>query len=288
MPNANDLSDDAVRKALMRAFLGDAIADAIAEIAEVADFEMSEAENAPFVQFIQWINPRPAFIATWRNDPTLERRHYLRFMSGLESARDAYRGALYHLERLREMENRLHEVLSKYDFSKSVPPEGVAAIGNTRRWAYEYQAFVLAYRRALDGMAWGLSTYFKVDQSSFKQFATTLSKQHPAPVAEALAAACARHLQYFDFVIGTERGRSVRDRIAHRESIQAGCINVGAFGFRIIGGGENLGIEDFNDRRRLADVLQGRLEALHSCLADLLLTFRESVTDYELRSGGRG
>ena len=270
----------------LRTFLGEDMAAAISKIAEVADFEMSDAANQPFVKFIEWINLRPAFIAAWRNDPVLERKHYLRFMSGLEAARDGYRAAVYHLERLRAMEDQLHAVLAQFDFAKSAPLGSVSAIGNTRRWSFEYQAFVLAYRRALDGLAWGLSTYFKAEQSSFKHFAKTLLKHHPTPVGCALAEACARHMEHFDFVIGTERGRSVRDRIAHRESIQAGCINVGAFGFRIVGGGEGLGISDFNDRRRLADVLENRLLALHACLADLLSTFREAVTAYEAGAVG--
>lgn len=267
----------------LRRFVGDDIGTAISEIAEVADFEMSDAANKPFVKFIEWVNLRPAFIAAWRSDPAQERKHYLRFMSGLEAARDGYRAAVYHLERLRVMEDQLYAVLSKFDFAKSVPSGSVAAIGNTRRWSFEYQAFVLAYRRALDGLAWGLSTYFKADQSSFKQFAKTLPKYHPASVARALAEACARHMGRFEFVIGTERGRSVRDRIAHRESVQAGCINVGAFGFRVVGGGEGLGIANFNDSRRLSNVLEDRLLALHTCFVDLLNTFRAAVTAYEAK-----
>ncbi len=272
--------------ATLSVFLCDEIATATSKIAEIADFEMSDAANEPFVKFIEWINSRPAFIAAWRSDPVLERKFYLRMMSGVEAARDGYRAAVYHLERLREMEDQLHTILAGFDFAKSVPPNGVAAIGNTRRWSFEYQAFVLDYRRALDGLAWGLSTYFKTDQSSFKQFAKTLPKLHPAVVARELAKACARHMEYFGFVIGTERGRSVRDRIAHRESVQAGCINVGALGFRIVGGGEDLGISDFNDQRRLANVLESRLLALHACFADQLTTFQEAVTAYEAETFG--
>lgn len=262
-------------------FLGDDVAKAISQIAEIADFEMSDAANEPFVKFTEWINSRPGFIDAWRSDPVLERKFYMRLMSGVEAARDGYRAAVYHLERLREMEDQLYAVLAEFDFSNSIPPNSVMAIGNTRRWSFEYQAFVIDYRRALDGLAWGLSTYFKVEQSSFKQFAKTLPKYRPAVVSVALASACARHMEHFAFVIGTERGRSVRDRIAHRESVQAGCINVGAFGFRIVGGGEDLGISDFNDRRRLADVLEARLLTLHVCLADQLKTLQDAVTAHE-------
>ncbi|WP_077145898.1 hypothetical protein [Sphingopyxis sp. KK2] len=265
----------------LRLLLGDDISTAIEEIASVADFEMSAAYNRPFVEFIAWVNTRPEFIALWRSDPATEQRRYVRFMTGLEASRDALRACVYHLGRIQEIEDALHLILARFDFSKSVHPNSVAGIGNTRRWAFEYQAFVLAYRRALDSLTWGISTYLKVDQSSFRQFAKALPKYHPAPVATALSAACARHIDQFSFVIGTERGTSTRDKIAHRESIQAGFINIGSFGHRMAGGGEDLRIADRGDERRLAEILQTRLNALHECIADILETFRLAVAAHE-------
>jgi hypothetical protein len=45
---------------------------AIAEIAAVADFELSNEAGRPFVEFVHWVNARPAFISRWRADPISE------------------------------------------------------------------------------------------------------------------------------------------------------------------------------------------------------------------------
>jgi len=274
-------SGRALRDAMLRRLLGDEIASAMVEVDAIAGFDLPDADNEMFADFIRWLNPRPDFIAHWRSDPVLERKHYGRFMQGLEACRGGYAASLYHLGRLEEIEDGLHEILSRFDFTRTFPPGSSAAFGNTRRWDFEYQAFVLAYRRSLDGLAWGLSTYFKAEQSSFRQFAKALPKYHPASVATPLAAACARHMENFAFVMGAERGLSVRDRIAHREAVQAGTINVGAYGHRIIGGGENLGLADFADRQRLSEALRNRLHALRDCIGDLLQAFREVVSAHE-------
>jgi len=275
------IEDVALRDKMLRLLLGGDVAAALAGIAEVADFEILQAENRPFVEFSQWIGTRPAFIAAWRADPESEQRHYLRFMTGFDACRAGYAASVYHLGRLRAIEDAIHDVLARYNFAKSFRPGAVGALGSTRRWDFEYQAFVLAYRRSLDALAWGLSTYFKAEQSSFPRFAKALPRLHPTPVAIALGAACTRHIGTLDLVIDPLRGRSVRDRIAHREAVAAGVINVGTFGHRVLGGGEQLGLSDPGNPRRLADSLQSRLAALHACIGGALTAFRSAVTDYE-------
>ena len=264
----------------MRSLFGDAIADAGAEIERVAGFALAPEETAPFAEFIGWLNLRPRFIADWRCDPERELRFYGRFTQGLDACRQGYVAAAYHLGRLREIESAVQAILDRYDFS-TLPRGSTAAFGNTARWDFEYQAFVLAYRRSLDGLAWGLSTYFKSEISSFRQFAKVLPKLHPRAVAAALGGACDRHIDSFAFVMGSARGQSVRDRISHREAVQAGVINVGAFGHRIVGGGEGLGLGGMHDRRGLGETLQTRLRALHDAVADILTTFRAAVNSHE-------
>jgi len=269
------------RYSLTRIMLGDKISAAAAEIAAIADFDIPVSARIPFVEFTHWINQRPSFIAEWRNDPALEAKHYMRFMQGVEACRAGYAASTYHLDRLASIEDAVHAVWDQCDCSKSIRRGTVVSIGPTRRWDFEYQAFVLAYRRALDGLAWGLSTYFKVDQSSFSRLAKHLPGYHPKAVADALTAICAEHIGKFNFVIGTERGRSVRDRIAHREAVQAGAINLTARGHRILGGGENLGIPDLSDHRRLSEVLEQRLTDLQTFIAAILESFRAAVDDLE-------
>jgi hypothetical protein len=232
---------------------------AIEEVITVADFELSEEAARPFVEFVHWINTRPQFIASWRSNPVSEIREYPRFMTVTDGARSAYAGACYHLGRLTEVESAVNSVLSRYDFSNQLPLNSVAAIGRMRQLDFEYHAFVLAYRRCLDYLAWGLSTYFNQRQNSYRRFGQkTLASAHPSAVATALKAVYERHTSKFTFVMGDERGKALRDRISHNEFVQAAVINVRADGYRFVGGGENLRLSDPNDDRPLSQILTGR------------------------------
>ncbi len=266
--------------------LGPVIGGAIEEIAAVADFDLSNEARRPFVDFVHWINARPKFIAQWRADPTSEKRDYLRFMTVTDGVQSAYAAACYHLGRLTQIESAVNAVLSRYDFTKELPPNSVAAIGRMRQLDFEYHSFVIACRRCLDYLAFGLSTYFQERQSSYKRFGEkTLVSAHPRSVATALKEVYDRHCQKFEFVMGDERGRSLRDRIGHNEFVQAATINVDANGYRFVGGGENLRLSDPTDNRPLSEILNGRAAGLHTCISDFLTTFRTVVTGLSEDSG---
>lgn len=267
--------------AQLESLLGPVIGGAIREIAAVADFEISEKAAHPFVEFIHWINTKPAFIVKWRESPVTENRDYIRFMTVTDDVRAAYAAGCYHLSRVKQIEMSVNAVLSRYDFADQIPINGVAAFGRMRQLDFEYQSFVLAYRRCLDYLAWGLSTYFKAQQNSYRRLRKTLISASPTSVASALIAAYDRHSEKFKFVIGNERGKSTRDRISHYEFVQAATINVGIDGHRLVGGGEELKLADPADRRSLAEILTTRLVDLHACVSDLLATFRTAVTELE-------
>jgi hypothetical protein len=272
------------RELMLRLWLGKEFAAADSAILEVADFSVSLEEDRPFVEFIKWLNSRPEFIVDWRADPQKEKACFLRFMSGLEACRVGYAACAFHLHRLSEIEGAIHAVLERFDFTKTIPRNGVATLGGMRRFDFEYQAFVMAYRRSLDGFAWGLSTYFKQSQSSFRRFAEHLPKYHPTPVANAIDAVCTTHIGQLKFVMDKERGKSVRDRMAHKEAVQAGVINIGSFGHRIVGGGEDLGFENIHDAPRLHGILQDRLKVLNMLVSEVLEAFQVSVMEYERKS----
>ena len=276
------MNQDDVMDAILRLWLGDDYANADKAIREVAGYRVPSAEDQPFVDFIRWINSRPAFIVEWRNDPELEAKSYLRFMNGIASSRDGYAAASYHAARLREIELAVRGILETYDFGKTFAKGTTATIGSLERCNFEYQAFVMAYRRSLDHFAWGLSTYFKQQQTSFRKFSEQLSdKYHPQSVAKALALVCDNNAASFKFVMDKERGVSVRDRLAHKEAVQAGTINVGSFGHQIIGGGENLGLRSFDEIPKLADVVDNRLLNLRTFFAEALGSFRGAVNQHE-------
>ena len=150
-----------------------------------------------------------------------------------------------------------------------------------RQLDFEYHAFVIAYRRCLDYLAWGLSTYFKERQNSYRGFGKALASAHPRTVAAALKVVYDRHSQKFEFVMGDERGKSLRDRISHNQFVQAATINVGTNGHRFVGGGENLRLSDPTDNRSLSEILNGRAADLHTCISDFLTTFRIAVTSLQ-------
>lgn len=282
MADQNDAFNKKMRDLLLRVFLGNDAAEAHSDIDAITGFELTNDQNRPFADLTNWVNERPKFIVEWRSDPKSEQKKYGRFFQGMEACRTGYSACLYHLSHLQLMEQNTHDILSKFDFSKSISKGTTIAIGNMKRCDFEYHAFVMAYRRSLDGLAWGLSTYFNVDQSSYNRFSKGLSKLEPPAIALALKEICDSKAEQFRFVVGTERGMSLRDRMAHKEAVQAGVINLGNFGHKILGGGENLGLPDMlSAPPRLSAVLSRRLEVLHEFVTDIYREFTRSVTEYE-------
>lgn len=274
-----DLEQQSQLYAGLKSLMGPVMGGAIEEIAAVADFELSNEAARPFVDFVHWVNAKPTFIAQWRADPISETRDYLRFMTVTDGVRSAYAAACYHLGRLTQIETAVNAVLSRYDFTTQLPSNSVAAIGRMRQLDFEYHSFVIACRRCLDYLAFGLSTYFKERQSSYKRFGEkTLVSAHPRTVATALKEVYDRHSQKFEFLMGDERGRSLRDRIGHIEFVQAATINVDVNGHRFVGGGENLRLSNPTDKRSLSEILNGRAAGLHTCVSDFLITFQNVVT----------
>lgn len=268
----------------LRLFLGSEIAEANRRVQQIAGYRVPDGEDRAYVDFIGWVNEGRMFIQTWRSTRETELSKYVRFMNGIEDCRSGYAAASYHLSNLRQMEDALHAALGEFDFSKSFRPGTTAAIGHMERCDFEYQAFVMAYRRSLDTFAWGLSTYFKEQQTSFRKLAEVVRKYHPPAVAQAVSDACERHVDKFAFVMAKERSKSVRDRLAHKEAVRAGSININRFGHRILGGGENIGLPDLKSFPRIADVLASRLADHRDCIADILGAFRAAVEREEAAS----
>ncbi|MFT9408443.1 hypothetical protein [Acetobacter fabarum] len=265
----------------LRKFFGSAISDASLEIYSAAGFEMSVEAARPFGDFVQWINTQPQFISEWRSEQKTEQTLYPRFMTVTDGVYWAYAAVCYHLVKIKEIEASVNEILSKYDFSKQFKTNYCAVFGNTRQLDFEYHAFVIAYRRCLDYLSWGFSTYFKQKQNSYNKFKKTLERAQPRFVAEALMAVYEKYIEKFSFVIGTERGQSLRDRIGHSEFVQAATINVGPNGYRFVSVEENLKMFDPHDNRSFSEILDGRALDLHKCISEFLYVFRDSVMKFE-------
>jgi len=120
-------------------------------ISEIAGFELASEQREPFLSFHKFItDPVPEFISTWRVDTETEQKYYVRVVWGvLDNVQNAYLAVRYHHGRLTEIEGGLRSLFSNYDF-ELIAPGSSLVLGNTVKWAMEYQAFVLAYRRTLD------------------------------------------------------------------------------------------------------------------------------------------
>jgi len=275
-----------------RRFLGDDVVDTMQAINEISGYDLSPEQRSPFVEFRTWLNTKPHFIDLWRSSESDEIKKYGRFANGIEYCERAMAECYYRLDLIRNMDVRLREALAASNISRQMAPGSTMSLGNTAKIDFEYRSFVLSYRRALDYLSYGLSTYFNESQDSFNRFAKNILKSHPAAVSAALDPVLKKYMPHFSFVIGDEKGRSTRDIIAHKVALDAGTINIRSNGFVLFGGGENLGIskerdDDFRNPPHLPDVLEVRMENLQRCVADLLADLRAAVVDYEKSQGWR-
>ena len=249
--------------------------EAMEKIHAIAGFEVPEGRNAVFLRFHSFCrNPVPSYIAAWRANEKDEKTWYRRHVEGINACRSAIAAAHYHAARLNELESQVLD---------AVPPgmgEGLGSvaigIGGTQKLDYEYQAFILSYRRSLEYLTVGICAYFKDQFNSFREFDKMMrnrSTRRPAPtVAKLLGAAHARHATGLAFVL-EEGPKSVRNRIAHHEWVPAGCLNINRHGRFILGGGEEITPNCDGAPPLLSDVLGNRLTLLQACVDDMIDTF---------------
>jgi hypothetical protein len=271
------------------ALLGPELSACILDVQEILAFNLSELERRPFLTFHDFItNPRPHFITDWQQSPQLE-KWYHSLVDGVENTCRAYAAVWYHFEKLSAFESQVLQKLSERDYCRALG-NGTFGLGNTLKWDFEYQAFVLAYRRCLDYLTRGLAAFFKQEFHSFRTLLLpkNLPQWRPKSVAEALISVHKRHCSNFDFVLSEGNRKSVRDKIAHYEWVDAGTINLTQNGFVLMGGGEALSFtQDFNSKR-LAAALESRVRMLKAYINEMLMVFVASARvwdDAEYHSG---
>lgn len=171
--------------------------------------------------------------------------------------------------------------ISKRNYARALGNSAVG-IGNTLIWDFEYQAFVFAYRRCLDYLTRGLAAFFRHEFHSFTDFSKNFRGLVPENVANALAVVHGKHCGNFAFVMSAGGRRSVRDKIAHYEWINAGAINLNRFGFILMGGGENLPFTMEHNTMRLTEALSQRVRMLKDCIDELLTVFVTQARVWEM------
>lgn len=256
---------------------------------EIAGFDLTPEDHLPFKIFHTHItSPQPQYITSLRSDPSKEYWYHVLVNGILGNTQSSFACVRYHLAKLQEIEERILGEIEKTNYRQTLGNQTVA-LGNTRIWDFEYQAFVLAYRRCLDQFATALSGFFKNKKHSFRTLPDFLSKRKPESVALALKSEHAKHVHHFDFVLSEGGITSVRDRIAHFEFVQAATINLTAQGLVLVGGGEELNLDSnlsATDMKheRLSANLEKKTAALHACISGMIDCYVREVAAWDRKN----
>ena len=274
------MTDNSVFERMMAVAFDPEIVRCIKAIQALTDYDISPEQAAPFLRFHEFLSePTPKYITDWREDAHLEKWYHAHVNGVLGDVRGAIAAAQYHAERLFEIEASVAAFLETTTFKKRLG-QSTMSPGATRKMDFEYQAFVLAYRRALDYLAGSLACYFKTEASSFRTLPKTIRNTKCPPVAQAISDAQARHVGKLGFVLAEGR-RSVRNRIAHYDFVSAGCINLSPQGFFIAGGGEDLRMGPDFRSATLMQVITQKLGLLHDCTRDLIDSFIQAAREQD-------
>lgn len=276
----DEISHEEIVAAMTAAFFSPEIQACMAGIRGIAHFDISPERAAPFLRFHAFITkPQPKFITEWRENPKREHWYHTLTNGVLGNVRSALSAVEYHHENLRRLEEQLSGFLETVDYKKVVG-NSTMGLGGTAKLDFEYQAYVVSYRRCLDYLTRALSAYFGSQSHSFRRMDRGLQNARPSSVADALLAVHQKYQEPFRFVLGVDGDLSVRDRIAHHEAVSAGCFNLSQLGVCLAGGGEKMrGWASAG--QTLADVLAARTETLHQCIEEMLDAFIASAGEVE-------
>lgn len=269
--------DTDVFKKMMESFFSPEIQGCLSAIESITGYQLSATDRQPFLYFHNYLtNPEPTFITAWRADPALE-KWYHRFANGfLMDLQNTLACVIYHHERLKTIETAVIENIEKFNYRKVIGNSTVA-LGNTLIWDFEYQAFILAYRRCLDYLARAICNYFKNDFHSFRRLGTYLGKLKPESISKPLITLHEKYSPLFEFVLSEGDRKSLRDRISHYGYVQAGTINLSQLGFMLASGGEELGMSHASGPIALSEVLDRHVLNLKSCIREMTYQYVDSI-----------
>ncbi|NBS15819.1 MAG: hypothetical protein EBT06_03965 [Gammaproteobacteria bacterium] len=269
--------DQDVFEQMFQSFASPEIQGCLAAVTSIAGFELLTVDRQPFLYFHNYVtNPQPEFITKWRSDPQLE-KWYHRFVNGfLGDVQNTFACVLYHYRRLKAIESAVIEEIEKFDYRRVIGNSTIA-LGNTLAWDFEYQAFILAYRRCLDYLARAVSTYFRNDFHSFRALGKFLGKLKQGVVTQVLISVHEKYSPLFEFVLSEGNRKSLRDKISHYEYVPVGTINLSQRGFVLAGGGEKLGLSHNNGAVTLSEVLDSHITNLKGCVREIIFGFVDAV-----------
>ena len=228
-------------------------------------------------------NPQPNFITEWRQDVRKEHWYHKLANGILIDVESSLACVLYHYDRLIELETSVIEGIQKYNYQQIIPNNSAIGIGNTKKWDFEYQAFILSYRRCLDYLARSICTYFMNDFNSYRRLGSFLNKINRPTITNHLIEIHTKYFESFEFVLSEGNRKSLRDRISHYEYLSVGAINLTSQGLILVGGADELGIGE-NQNTLLSQVLETRVTNLQLCIRELIHAFVDGMrNDQELQ-----
>jgi hypothetical protein len=257
-------------------FLNPVLAAVIRDIDQITGFGLSEADEEPFFYFMRFLaRPASSELLSWRADDD-NRYWFDKVFKIVHDTQSSFACVNYHYANIYRLESEVRVAVERHDFRSVIGDRSVFSGGNTRKLDFEYQAYVLAYRRCLEYLAIGLCGYFRIKSNSFKRLPRTLQnvRKKDRHVAAALSAVHANFVEELAFVLSAETGpHSTRDLISHYEYVDAGVVNLTPHGFVLAGGGEGL----LPRGLPLTQVLSNRLLVLRECISQFIHTFVDSI-----------
>jgi hypothetical protein len=189
-----------------------------------------------------------------------------------ESFREGLAIARYHLDQAELIETRIRGIAEKQE-AALLPSDGMVLGLSCRPLVAEYQAFEMALRRSLEYLAGAISAYFKTDGNRIRTLAKAVKDREPAAASAAVVARL--HAADLEQLIGSRSGsKSVRDRVAHHESVSPGVVNIGrksdgSLWVRLHGDAEDLNPLGSEETQTLSEALEKRIQRVEDLALDL-------------------
>lgn len=259
------------------------LAEMFAEISAVAGFSPPRAMTDGFFALhkdlietipvgLAHLNPKNADAPDW----LARLRHAV-----LTSVQEGLYASQYHLTRVESIEDAVVEIAKRHAPSLDMPPGSGAGGGNSRALNCEYQAFAFAIRRTLEYLAVATAAFFKTECHSIRRLGGAINSREPADIRSRVQSALAEHLPLLRDILPDDKhsDRSLRDRLAHWESVPAGSFNVSktswGYDIGVAGGGHEL--PPFRPRPSEAANSSGQMVAASKTLGPVLREQYERV-----------
>jgi len=192
-------------------------------------------------------NPKPPVLAHLTIEGGSRRDWFKIFKeSVLSNTIDGFGASYYHFTNIEFIEKEFFSLVVKELPNLQIPPWSTIGGGNTRRINYEYQALAFSLRRTMEYFAIGIGAFFKCDVTRIRKLSNAIENAEPKDLRKQVQKRLEESFLRIEDLLPPRDGKekSVRDRLAHWNSVPAGHFNVSRgqdeYMIGLFGGGENL------------------------------------------------